>query len=97
MNKLKRIIQKTEGNSKERREALRELAKDLGVSTTQIEDSAGRDSENVLIERIEQRYMCLTAWRTWKIALISAMASVFSALAAWIVAGMNVCFKKLGG
>ncbi|MFH1360856.1 MAG: hypothetical protein ABIJ41_07515 [Candidatus Omnitrophota bacterium] len=73
----------SEENTQERKRRLRDLAKKIGVSASKIEDSAGRDDEN-LIERIEQRYICVNASRAWVIALISAIASAFSALAAWV-------------
>ena len=68
----------------ERRERLMELAKDLGVSRTSLATSTGIIEENILIERIEQRYTISLARRSWILALMSAIASVLSALAAWV-------------
>ena len=84
IEELKKIIQKTPENSIERRNALRKLSGRLGVSISKIEDGAGKDSENILINRIEQRCIALVAGRSWLIASLSAIASVFSALAAWV-------------
>lgn len=82
MKKLRRIMEIQDPDA--RVKGLIELAQKLGVSISYIESDWGKVKENILIERIEQRYTILLSKRGWMLAVISAIASVFSALAAWM-------------
>lgn len=74
-----------------REKGIKELAQKLGVSISGAGRSSGLTDENILIERIEQRYTILLAKRGWMLAVISAIASVFSALAAWMAILIAYC------
>lgn len=78
---IKKIM--TIKDSGEREVALRKLAKEHGCSLASTHTSDGKHFEEELIRRIQEaarsnRESCL-----WWIAFISAIASAFSALAAW--------------
>ena len=59
-------------------------AKSLGVSLRKVYDTDGHLLEEVLNERILQHEQALRGQRLWVIALISAIAAVVSAIAAWM-------------
>jgi len=76
----------------EREIELRKYAQALGVSLQGISDSDGRFLEQELVERIINAERSLREHRLWIVALISSIASLLSALAAWIAVLAN---KKL--
>jgi len=82
MGELKTIMEQKDPNV--RRQKLSELAILMGVSVAGIATANGVIEENLIIERIEQRILLHTAVWSWKIALISAIASLISALSALI-------------
>ena len=70
-------------------EALDELAKELGVSQFGLERIIGasrRTDEAELQKRVMEAVKFRQQSMLWLIAVISATASVFSALAAWVAA-----------
>jgi len=84
MKELKQIIQINKHDDREK--ALMTLAQKLGVSTTRCANpNTGRVEEDIIIDRIYQAYALQYANRSWIIALISSVASVISAAAAWSV------------
>jgi len=83
MKELKKIMKIRDYN--ERSTALLRLAQKLGVSTTRsVNASTGRTEENIIIERIQQAYIVKQACKTWLIAVTASIASVLSAIAAWV-------------
>lgn len=68
----------------EREVQLRELAKELGCSLSSTYGGDGsKHLEEELIRRIHDATRSIREARLWWIAVISAIASVVSALAAW--------------
>ncbi len=68
-----------------KREAtLREFAMKLGCSLFSTYTPDGKHIEEEVIRRIQETARSIRESRLWLIALISAIASVFSALAAWL-------------
>ena len=68
----------------DREVALRELAQKLGCSLfSTYGGDGGKHLEEELIRRIQEAARSIRESRLWLIALISAIASVISALAAW--------------
>ncbi len=63
--------------------ALRVLAMRLGCSLSSTYTPDGKHVEEEVIIRIQEAARSIRESRLWLIALISAIASVFSALAAW--------------
>lgn len=60
-------------------------AKELGVSLTRtVEASTGKTDENIVCERINQALMIHQGNKMWMVALCSAIASIISAIAAWV-------------
>ncbi len=83
MKELKKIMGIE--NISDREKALIHLANKMGVSISGLgSSSSAMIDENMLIERIEQRYIILLSRRSWILALIASIASVVSAVAAWI-------------
>lgn len=83
MKKLKQIMRIN--NIDEREKELVQHAQKIGVSISGLASSTtGMLDENLLIERIEQRYTILLVRRTWILALFACIGSAVSALAAWI-------------
>lgn len=70
--------------SKKREIALREYAHELGCSLSSSYTSEGNHLEEEMVRRIQEAIRSIRESRMWWIALISAIASVFSALAAWL-------------
>lgn len=69
---------------RDRREtALREFAMRLGCILSSTYTPDGKHIDEEVIRRIHEAARSIRESRLWLIALISAIASVFSALAAW--------------
>jgi len=85
MVKVQRQIKKimTIKDRDKREVALRELAMKLGCSLSSTYTSDGKHVEEEVIRRIQEAARSICESRLWLIALISAIVSVFSALAAW--------------
>lgn len=68
-------------------------AKDLGVAMGDIYPERNFGASNIAEARLQERVRSAKnarhARRTWIIALISAIASVFSAIAAWLAFKIN--------
>ena len=64
-------------------EERKRYAKKLGVSINEIGTSSGLESEPELDRRILEKESSIREQRLWILAVISAFASVLSALAAW--------------
>ncbi len=62
---------------------LKKLAKELGCSLQSSHTSKGYLLEEEMIRRIREAARSIRESRLWWIAIISAVASVLSALAAW--------------
>ncbi len=70
----------------EREIALRELANELGCSLSSTYGGDGsKHLEDEVVRRIQEAARSIREARLWWIAMISAIASVISALAAWTV------------
>lgn len=63
--------------------SLRTLANKLGCSISSTYTSDGKHLEEEVIRRIHEAARSIRESRVWWIALISAIASALSALAAW--------------
>ena len=84
MNVQKKFKEIMSISDKEKREVgLRTLANELGCSLSSTYTSDGKHLEDEVIRRIQEAARSIHESRLWLIALISAIASVFSALAAW--------------
>lgn len=70
-------------DKEEREIKLRELAQELGCSLQSSYTSNGKHLEEEMVRRIREAARSIRESRLWWIALISAVASVLSALAAW--------------
>ncbi len=70
--------------SKEREIALREYAQELGCSLSSSYTSEGKHLEEEIVRRIQESMRSIRESRMWWIAVSSAIASAFSALAAWL-------------
>lgn len=68
---------------REREVPLRELASKLGASLTSTYTSNGKHLEHEVVHRIREAARSKRESSLWLIAVISAVASVVSALAAW--------------
>ena len=69
----------------DRSSALRKLMGELGCSRSEIMyPNSGRDVEPEMVRRIQEAARSIREHRLWRIALLSAIASVISALAAWV-------------
>ncbi len=79
--KIKKIMSIKDRDKRE--VALREFAVKLGCSLSSTYTSDGKHLEEELIRRIQEAARSIRESRLWLIALISAIASLFSALAAW--------------
>jgi predicted xylose isomerase-like sugar epimerase len=83
VKKLKRIMQIE--NYDERTKQLADYARELGVSITRLVGvKDGKTDENIVWERIQQALIMQQGQKMWIIALLSAIASIVSALAAWV-------------
>jgi len=71
------------GDIGKRQIALRELADKLGCSLSSTYTPDGKHIEEEMIRRIQEAARSIRESRLWLIALISAITSLFSALAAW--------------
>ena len=78
---IKKIMTITDRNKRE--VALRELAMILGCSLSSTYTLGDKHIEEEVIRRIQEAARSIRESRLWLIALISAIASLFSALAAW--------------
>jgi hypothetical protein len=67
-----------------RGDELYKKAQELGVSLQELGHADGTDSEPELQRRVLEAERARRESRLWVIALISAIASAFSALAAWM-------------
>jgi hypothetical protein len=76
-------------NSEKRDTALREYAQELGCSLSSSYTSDGKHLEEEIVKRIQESMRSIRESRMWWIAFISAIASVFSALAAWFAVRQN--------
>jgi hypothetical protein len=84
MNVQKKIKKIMTMSDKEKREvALRSLANQLGCSLSSTYTSDGKHLEDEIIRRIQEAARSFRESRLWWIAFVSAIASAFSALAAW--------------
>ena len=63
---------------------LKQRAIELGVSTHELSDSRGIESEPELQRRVLEAERSVRENKLWLIAVISAIASLFSAIAAWL-------------
>ena len=73
----------------DREPALREFAIELGCSLASTYTSNGIHLEEETVRRIQEASRSIRESRLWWIAFISALASVFSALAAWLAVWRN--------
>jgi hypothetical protein len=85
LKRLQGIFKHPENSELGRQTQLKDLAKEIGISLagTQLPNTKALDEEEV-VRRIHET---LRSWREsglWRVAVISAIASVFSALAAWL-------------
>ncbi len=71
------------GKADERETALNKYAQELGCSLSSIYTKESKHLEEEVVRRIQEAMRSIRESRMWWIALISALASVFSALAAW--------------
>jgi hypothetical protein len=71
-----------------RGEKLRKCAEKLGVSQDELGTESGLTSEPILQKRVIEALRSRREHTLWLIALISAIASVFSALAAWFAVSL---------
>ena len=79
--KLSKILKRPPG---ERDVELRGLAEKLGCSLHSLVDpQTGKSSEVELVRRIRDANRSRREARLWIVALVSAVASVFAAAAAW--------------
>ena len=67
----------------ERETELRKFAQELGCSLHSTYDQNGNHYEDEVIRRVREAARSIREERLWLIALISAVASIVSALAAW--------------
>ena len=74
---------------KEQEIALRKLAMELGCSLSSTYTSNGKHLDDEVIRRIQEAARSIRESRLWLVALISAIASFFSALAAWFAVLRN--------
>jgi len=79
--KIKKIMSISDRQKREI--ALRELAAKLGCSLTSTYTLSSKHLEDEVIRRIKEAVRSIRESRLWWIAFMSAVASVFSALAAW--------------
>jgi hypothetical protein len=68
----------------QRETALRELARKVGCSLASTYTSEGKHLEEELVRRIQEAAREERDSRLWWLALVSGVASVFSAIAAWL-------------
>lgn len=82
---IQRKIQKIMAQGKAEREiALRQLTQELGCSlSSTYGGNGGKHHEDEIIRRIQETARSIREARLWWIAVISAAASVISAIAAW--------------
>jgi len=81
---LQRKLQKImKLDPKQRETALREYALELGCSLSSSYTSNGKHLEAEMVKRIQEAMRIIRESRLWWIALVSAIASALSALAAW--------------
>jgi hypothetical protein len=85
----KRLLQIMKGNPGQRETALREFAQELGCSLSSSYTSGSIHLEEEIVRRIQESMRSIRESRMWWIAFISAIASVFSALAAWFAVWRN--------
>jgi len=79
--KIKKIMSIKDRDKRE--VALRELAMELGCSLSSTYTPNAKHIEEEVIRRIQEAARSIRESRLWLIALTSAIASAFSALAAW--------------
>lgn len=82
---VQRKIKNIMGMEKPKREvALREFAQELGCSLSSTYSGDGsKHREDEVLRRIQEAARSMREARLWWIAVISAIASVISSLAAW--------------
>ncbi len=85
----KRLQQIMKLNPDQRETALREYAQELGCSLSSSYTSDGKHLEEDIVRRIQESMRSIRESRMWWIAFVSAIASVFSALAAWFAVWRN--------
>lgn len=84
MNVQQRLKKMMSKGKSEREVALRELAQQLGCSLSSTYAGDGsKHLEDEVVRRIQEAARSIREARLWWIAVISAIASVVSALAAW--------------
>ena len=82
-HKIKQIMQISDRNEREIK--LRKLAQEYGCSLSSTYTSDGtKHMEDEIIRRIQEADRSIRESRLWWIAAISAVAAVFSAMAAWL-------------
>ncbi|HVP76723.1 MAG TPA: hypothetical protein VMV04_02410 [Thermodesulfobacteriota bacterium] len=82
---LQRKLQKIMKLHPQQREtAMREYAMELGCSLSSTYTSNGKHLEEEMVKRIQEAMRSIRETRMWWIAFVSAVASVISALAAWL-------------
>ena len=87
--RIKKIMDMDDMGTGMRTELLRILAWELGCSLSSTYTSDGKHLEEEVIRRIQEAARSLREARLWWIALISGIASVISALAAWTAATLR--------
>lgn len=70
-------------NPEHRETALREYAQELGCSLSSSYTPDGKHLEEEVVRRIQEAMRSIRESRMWLVAFFSAIASAFSAAAAW--------------
>jgi len=83
----RRLQQIMKLNPDKREKALREYAQELGCSLSSSYAPEGKHLEEEIVRRIQDAMRSIRESRMWWIAILAAIASVFSALAAWFATG----------
>lgn len=92
-NKIKRILAIKDQTKRE--VALRKFAQELGCSLISTYAAEGaKHLEDEIIRRIQEAARSIRESRLWWIAVIAAIASVLSALAAWSAVLLSYSFSK---
>ena len=81
--RLKKILDQTQPGSLGRTQQLEKLAQEIGCTIAGAKDTFGILNEAEVIRRIQEACRSIRENRLWWIALISAIASLLSAFAAW--------------
>jgi len=85
----KRLQQIMKLESAKRETELRKYAQELGCSLSSSYTPNAKHLEEEIVRRIQEAIRSIRESRMWWIAFISAIASAFSALAAWFSVWTN--------